>query len=366
MAKFGSKGNDVYIAGTAGATNVIFKRNVISTDHPADSGTETARIDTSGNLGLNTISPSTFNDAGTGGVNFVIGATGAGRGVLTFASEQTSGADEPLGIINFVDSDTTNASTRGARILGMRGSDANSAWIRFDTANSGNPLEQMRITESGFVRISASSVTGTTNRMQVSDAIGVSAANSAGFRTTDGEACLYVGVMTTGRSINARGTVNASGTDYAEYMIKDGNFTIAKGDICGVAANGKLTNTFVDAISFVVKTTNPSIVGGDNWVDEDLLGKQPSKDDAAVYEEWNEKYEKARETVDRIAFAGQVPVNVTGATPGQYIVPVEDNGGISGIAKDKSDLTLDEYMRSVGKVIAIEDDGRARIIVKVA
>lgn len=224
----------------------------------------------------------------------------------------------------------------------------------------------MRIQADGFVRINASSIIGTTNRLQVTDAIGVSAPNSASFRTTDGEACFYVGSMSTGRSINARGTVNASGSDYAEYMIKDGNFIIAKGDICGVTANGKLTNTFVDAISFVVKTTNPSIVGGDNWVDEDLLGKQPSKNDAAAYEEWNEKYEKVRETVDRIAFAGQVPVNVTGATPGQYIVPVEDNGGISGIAKDKSDLTLDEYMRSIGKVIAIEDDGRARIIVKVA
>ena len=106
-------------------------------------------IDSSGNLGLNTTSPSDFNDAGTGGVNFVIGATGAGRGVLTFASEQTGGADEPLGIINFVDSDTTNASTRGARILGMRGSDANSTWIRFDTANSGDPLERMRISANG-------------------------------------------------------------------------------------------------------------------------------------------------------------------------------------------------------------------------
>jgi hypothetical protein len=56
MAKFGSKGNDVYIAGTAGATNVIFKRNVTSTDHPADSGTETARIDSSGRLLVGTTS----------------------------------------------------------------------------------------------------------------------------------------------------------------------------------------------------------------------------------------------------------------------------------------------------------------------
>ena len=120
---------------------------------------DSVNIDGSGNLGLNETTPSDFNDAGTGGVNFVIGATGAGRGVLTFAAEQTGGADEPLGIINFVDSDTTNASTRGARILGMRGSDANSTWIRFDTANSGDPLERMRVDDDGSIRLGTTALT---------------------------------------------------------------------------------------------------------------------------------------------------------------------------------------------------------------
>ena len=117
---------------------------------------ERARIDSSGNLGLGTSSPSTFNDAGTGGKNLVIGSTGTGRGVLTFASEQTGGADEPLGIINFVDSDTTNTATRGARIIGHRGSDANSAYLKFETANSGNPTERMRISPSGILAGSTS------------------------------------------------------------------------------------------------------------------------------------------------------------------------------------------------------------------
>ena len=53
MAKFGSKGNDVYIGGTAGAANIIFKRNIVSTDHPADSGTETLRIQSTGGISFN-------------------------------------------------------------------------------------------------------------------------------------------------------------------------------------------------------------------------------------------------------------------------------------------------------------------------
>jgi hypothetical protein len=171
----------------------------------------------------------------------------------------------------------------------------------------------------------------------------------------------------TSRSINAGGTINASGADYAEYMTKSGNFEIAKGDVCGVTADGELTNVFADAVSFLVKSTNPSYVGGDTWGAESVVGAKPSADEPELLTEWEAALEAERQKVDRIAFAGQVPVNVTGATPGQYIVPVEaEDGGITGIAKDETDLILAEYMRAVGKVIAIEDDGRARIIVKVA
>ena len=153
---------------------------------------------------------------------------------------------------------------------------------------------------------------------------------------------------TTGRSINAAGTVNASGADYAEYMTKASAFTVAKGDVVGIDINGKLTNVFVDAISFCVKSTAPSYVGNDTWGAE-LEGAE---------------LEAARQTVDRIAFAGQVPVNVIGATAGQYIIPVNDNGAIKGQAV--SSPTIEQYQQAVGKVIAIEADGRAQIIVKVA
>jgi hypothetical protein len=152
------------------------------------------------------------------------------------------------------------------------------------------------------------------------------------------------------RSISATGSINASGADYAEYMIKADNFTVAKGDVVGINTEGELTNMFADAISFVVKSTNPSYVGADTWgigFDNDVEG-----------------LETARQTVDRIAFAGQVPVNVLGATAGQYIIPVNDNGAIKGQAI--SNPTFEQYQSSVGKVIAIEADGRARIIVKVA
>jgi hypothetical protein len=153
----------------------------------------------------------------------------------------------------------------------------------------------------------------------------------------------------TARSINATGTINAAGADYAEYMTKAGDFTVAKGDVVGINADGKLTNVFADAVTFVVKSTNPSYVGGDIW--------------GCGFDNNPEGLEAARQLVDRIAFSGQVPVNVIGATAGQYIIPVNDNGLIKGEAMFNP--TFEQYQIAVGKVIAIEQDGRARIIVKV-
>lgn len=216
------------------------------------------------------------------------------------------------------------------------------------------------------------------------------------------------------RSINAGGTVNASGADYAEYMRKAANCgVIAKGQIVGITAAGEITDKWADAIAFMVKSTDPSYVGGDVWGTEEIIGKRPAelrrKEDVidlrmvspaipatadapavdAVYamvlieagdtdHEWAQKQtvhaaemdafntvmEAARQAVDRIAFAGQVPVNVMGSTPGHHIVPVQSGDGIAGVSI--ANPTFEQYMASVGKVIAIEADGRAKIIVKAA
>lgn len=242
----------------------------------------------------------------------------------------------------------------------------------------------------------------------------------------------------TNRSINAAGTVNTSGADYAEYMRKAvGCGVIAKGQIVGINAGGEITDRWASALTFATKSTDPSYVGGDTWAVH--LGPRPEKpayvepeyagatagrapvepeetgqadrdeiaagayanalagwktvsaqeqvdratfaelcaqvkaDHARAVAKWeaadaqyDAAHEAARATVDRIAFAGQVPVNVLGAQPGQYIVPVQYGEGIKGIAKNEADMTLAEYMRAIGRVIAIEPDGRARIIVKVA
>jgi len=157
---------------------------------------------------------------------------------------------------------------------------------------------------------------------------------------------------TTGRSINAGGTVNASGADYAEYMKKaDSCGTIAKGDVCGVDSTGKLTDVFNNAISFVIKSTNPSYVGGDTWGEVDLGLTE-------------EQTETERQKYDRIAFSGQVPVNITGSfNAGDYVYPQANGTDIECVAK--SSPTFEEYQICVGKIWAIEDDGRPLVAVKI-
>ncbi|MEK9209695.1 hypothetical protein [Sphingomonas sp. 2378] len=229
-------------------------------------------------------------------------------------------------------------------------------------------------------------------------------------------ALLYLGRHAdTQRSLNLGGTLNAGGADYAEYMVKaDGCGAIAKGDVCGVDADGRLTKTWANSISFVIKSTDPALVGGDTWDAEvgpkpeqpgtepfePVLPAPPAEDahDEAVdawretmaaypaqvasyqvaraewqkateaYTEalpvWEAAHEKARQCVDRIAFCGQVPCNVTGDFEvGDYIVAAASGAGIKAVAVKTDEITLPQYMRRIGKVWAIRD-GRAWVDVQ--
>ncbi len=285
----------------------------------------------------------------------------------------------------------------------------------------------------------------------------------------------------TSRSLDAAGTINASGADYAEYERKrDDCGIIAKGQIVGFDAEGLLTDKFALAVSFGVKSTNPNLVGGDDWSSHlvppdmpvfqpapydglaypgprearapfadgyeeafaayaearelvislqggadtaafnsalaDLAAKsapiaafraQQEADQEAVHAQWEvdceafdaaqEAYrasveaaraewegtvwadyltamgafkaqvEEARAPVDRIAYCGKCPVNVTGAVPGQHIVPVDDgSGGIAASLVDDGAISFDQYRKSVGTIRSILPDGRALLNVRVA
>ena len=230
----------------------------------------------------------------------------------------------------------------------------------------------------------------------------------------------------TGSSIRTGGTIGTSGNDYAEYIFKSSACSIvAPGQIVGITSDNKVTDKWADAVMFSIKSTAPSFVGGDSWANdvgprpspqagpaptqplrrEDVVTQQPVPgtnppeyenvvtEPGDTDDEWAEKQaaytaalaahniavqqdaedmatfdaalEAERQKVDRIAIAGRVPVNVQGAQPGDYIVPVQDGTGIKGIAVHEDDLSMKQYFRAVGRVISIEPDGRAYVMVKV-
>jgi hypothetical protein len=250
--------------------------------------------------------------------------------------------------------------------------------LGFDTNNT----ERMRITSGGYLKLKTVSavLTTTTHRLDdwqlaqgstvlvsgnasAADSIIIYSVDSAGANAA--ATALAVGRhSSTSRSINAGGSINASGADYAEYMVKAITDNIAKGDIVGINSEGKLTNIFNDAISFAVKSTDPAYVGNDTWGNVGSLDKPISLYTEEELQQYKATNEAIRTTVDRIAFSGQVPCNVTGANVGDYIIPIQlENGKIGGQAI--TNPTFEQYQISVGKVWKIMDDGRAWIAVKI-
>jgi hypothetical protein len=365
-------------AGTTSGTALNMAGDTSGVLQLATNGSTTAlTIDTSQNVGIGTSSPAhklqvVNTSAGALTTPALLQNRGNASGTKVQLAFIATGSDF---------SDGQYAAVQGVAEGGI-GNTSNA--LAFVTSTSGGAAtERMRITSGGSlcVGFTSSSYTfqagggaASAGQFSVTGAAGsiildITKNNygTATFYTVDGgvangaAAGMIINARSsTGRAINAGGSVNANGTDYAEYMYKSGDFTIAKGDVCGINSSGQLTNVFAEAISFVVKSTNPSYIGGDDWFNE-VLAKDATEEEKQAYEA---KLEIARQAVDRIAFCGQVPVNVLNATAGQYIIPINDNGAIKGEAV--SNPTFEQYQIAVGKVIAIEEDGRARIIVKVA
>ena len=233
-------------------------------------------------------------------------------------------------------------------------------------------------------------------------------------------------ISSTGRSINATGTINSSGADYAEYISYSSSITttLQKADICGIDNSGNLTNIYANAIRFVIVSTNPSFVGGDNYntgsynnidmfsIDPSINYSGPvpytqaipsptytnsqiipldSSYNVSPYNTPLINYQNSP-NVSQISFCGRVPVNKyqlyynTGVSIinciGCYIVPIpatsavinqykpfvnssNNNYNIYGLIILENSLTITQYMNSIGMIISIDPtSGNPIVIVK--
>jgi len=365
------------VAGTEGtsralfdAAETVFNDNSVDLDFRVESNGNANMIFVDGgndHVGIGTATPDA-NSFGAGhGVLGVASATGSAKtAMVNLIGDGNDTADTRVGAVFFNDASATGA---GATIAGVEANRATDhatdpgGTLIFNTNNSGGSYgTKATIRANGTVSFSTDGSFLTNTKYNYRDAVGIENPNSSSYSVAT-SSVLTAGSMSTGRSINATGTINASGADYAEYMYKaDGCGTIAKGDVVGVDINGKLTDVFADAISFVIKSTNPSYVGGDTWADEEPPNKD--EEDTTEWDSWYARTEGKRATVDRIAFSGQVPVNITGSfNAGDYVYPEVNGSGIKAVAK--SSPTFDEYKLCVGKIWATEKDGRPFVAVKI-
>lgn len=126
----------------------------------------------------------------------------------------------------------------------------------------------------------------------------------------------------TNRSINAAGTVNASGADYAEYMEKAYPFTCKAGDILGINDEGKLVEDLTQSHSYALVSSDPSFVG-------------------------NDKFESGSD-VEIVVFCGDAPANVSG-NAGEFVIVDETTGNVVCTAKP----TWEQYINKIGKVMKV-------------
>lgn len=225
---------------------------------------------------------------------------------------------------------------------------------------------------------------------------------------------------TTSRSINAAGTVNASGADVAEYKTKRGGCgTISSGQVCGLDDAGLITDKWSYLINPRVKSgakgIQPAVVMGDVWgsaeaicVSDGLplgvrpaqparpIGPNESEDspgfaakmaqftaDMADYDTamalvegqqaaYDARLEANRLTVDRLAYCGTVYVLLDqmqgehAPQTGDYIVLCEGtDDAIAWEAVPVTDVTFSQTHLAIGRVERLADDGTPLVAVRV-
>lgn len=297
-----------------------------------------------------------FNTRVDGTVGIRADSTFSGGGIVLQGDNSTNTAQVIAFYANLI-SDTT--STSGSVVGGVS---AAGAWT-FGPGTSSNLLHIFQGGIKANITTSTPAV-GTLLDMQIGNGTISMFFNGSTTGLTNGESTTNTAFRvrkdsTTSRSINAAGTINASGADYAEYMTKANlEAVISKGEVVGVDNDGKLTKQWSEAVSFVVKSTDPSYVGGDTWFSHD-------ESEFETREEHDAAVEVARNTVDRIAFAGQVPCLVTGSfIPGDWIVAQESAGDtIEAVAITDSSLTFEQYKKAIGQVWKDLGSGKALVAV---
>lgn len=215
-----------------------------------------------GNVGIGTATPLfrlVVSNTGAEGIEFVPGTPSGGN------TTQHYNRSAAAYVNNVVDASSHRWHIAGAEKARM---DSSGNWLVGVTSGSNHIVSKSVATNAGNLVLAVyGSASGAAVQFYSVGSAGAAAANAAVKVAQD---------SATGRSLNAGGTINASGSDYAEYLKKALVYLEAaflKGQVLGIDNDGHLTPRWSEAHSFVIKSYDPSMVGGDSW--DQHLGPKP-------------------------------------------------------------------------------------------
>lgn len=150
----------------------------------------------------------------------------------------------------------------------------------------------------------------------------------------------------TARSINAAGTINASGADYAEWeKLSAGIVRPALGDLVGFDESGAVTDDCAKAVSFGLISTDPSFVGGDKLT-AGLKGDALKRREARLI---------------MVAYSGKAPVNFKAGRAGEYIIARCEGKAIKALAMTRAQMSGGDQDNLIGRVRSVLPDGRREV-----
>ena len=181
-------------------------------------------INSSGNVGINTILPNDFIDGERG---MAILQSTNGRAVLSLVGTRVD-AGETLGRISFTNTNSTNAgSKRLAYINGARGTTNNSAYLEFAVANNALGTVAMTLSQAGNLLVNTGADAGFRLDVFGQARIYQSATNSVNYLNIYNNRTRNAAVLT--ETTNGGFYAGTSiGTDTFNYQIYDGNAGAAR------------------------------------------------------------------------------------------------------------------------------------------
>ena len=172
-------------------------------------------------------------------------------------------------------------------------------------------------------------------------------------------------ISSTNRSINATGTINASGADYAEYIECERGANPIAGQVCGIDSNGMITLNHSCAIRYVVISTNPSFVGGDSFNPSsknniDATLRSNIKNYSITSDKMTMSIGSTLYAI--VSFCGRTPVNKrfikNKFSIGDYLY-VDDpddacSHSIMVTSINQISISLNQFLKSIGQIIKID------------